>query len=444
MTTISAEQISFSYPTEQVLKSCDFTIPEHELSLLIGPTGSGKSTLLMLLAKLIQPQAGHISPQLAGFMFQNPRQQFAMTTPLDQFIFIMENRRLTAKTAWPKIQAVSQQLQLSALLKQPLTTLSGGQLQRVALGAALLLERDILLLDEPFASVDPDNRRFMLALLHRLQQAGKTILIIDHDLNGYQQICQHVFQLKNYQISELSACQKQQLWQQTPQQQQKFVLPANTADLFQLQTFCLQRGQQRLIKQLHLTIPAGAATLLTGSNGSGKSSLLQVLSKLLPYQGQCLYQGRDLTRWRKRRFFAKVGQVFQAASDQFLTVTVAEELRLSAQQGSVSEQVIQQMLTDFHLQNYLPHSPYLLSGGQQKLVQLMTMLIMGRPVLLLDEPLAGLDQAMTKQVAKWLAWSRDNFEQSQIIVSHQPGLNQLCRYHLRLSHQQLSFQEDGQ
>jgi energy-coupling factor transport system ATP-binding protein len=444
MTTISAEQVSFSYPTESVLHNCDFTIPEHELSLLIGPTGSGKSTLLLLLAKLIKPQTGRISPQPASFMFQNPRQQFAMNTPLDQFIFIMENRQLTAQTAWPKIKAVSQQLRLSALLHQPLRTLSGGQLQRVALAAALLLERDILLLDEPFASVDPESRHFMLGLLHKLQEAGKTILIIDHDLSGYEQICQHVFQLKNQQISELSAVQKQQLWHEVPQHQQKFALPKQTAGLFQLQNFSLQRGQQLLIKQPQLFIPANAAILLTGSNGSGKSSLLQALSKLLPYQGHCLYHGRDISRWRRRRFFAEVGQVFQTASDQFLTVTVAEELELSAKQGKCSAAIIQQMLADFNLQNYLQHSPYLLSGGQQKLVQLLTMLIMGRPVLLLDEPLAGLDQVMIKQVAKWLAWSQAHFGQTQLIVSHQAGLNQLCRYHLRLTDGQLSFQEAGQ
>jgi energy-coupling factor transport system ATP-binding protein len=431
-----------SYQQEQVLTGCDFTIPDHELSLLVGDTGSGKSTLLMLLAKLLKPQAGQVSPELAGFMFQDPRQQFAMATPLDQFIFIMENRQLTAEAAWQKIKVVSRQLKITDLWRQPLTTLSGGQLQRVALAAALLLERDILLLDEPFASVDPQNRQFMLDLLHRLQQAGKTILIIDHDLSGYEQLCQHIFRLQTGKITELTATEKDALYQAAQPKQQKFALPANTeAAAFALKNFSLQRGQTQLLQQIALNIPSGNSILLTGSNGSGKSSLLQVFSKLLPYQGHCLYQGRDLSKWPRRRFFSEVGQVFQTASDQFLTVSVAEELQLSQQHGRCKSDVIQQMLVDFNLEKYLQHSPYLLSGGQQKLVQLLVMLIMGRPVLLLDEPLAGLDQAMTKQAAKWLAWSQQNFAQTQIIVSHQSGLNQLCRYHLRLANQSLSFQE---
>lgn len=443
MTTISAVDVSFSYPTDQVLKNCDFTIPEHALSLLTGNTGSGKSTLLMLLAKLIQPQSGKISPPLAGFMFQNPRQQFAMTTPLDQFIFIMENRQQAANTAWAKIKAVSEQLRLTTLLHQPLTTLSGGQLQRVALAAALLLEREVLLLDEPFASVDPANRRFMLNLLHQLQQAGKTLLIVDHDLTGYEKICQHVFELKQGQIDELSQQQKQKLWRTHPLDQKTFTIPQQSAGVFNLHDFSMRRGQQVLINQKRLSLPVGA-TLLTGSNGSGKSSLLQVLSKLLAYQGHCQYQQRELSRWPRRRFFSEVGQVFQTASDQFLTVSVAEELQLSAKQGKCSDQQIKQMLADFHLQKYWRHSPYLLSGGQQKLVQLMAMIIMGRPVLLLDEPLAGLDHTMTMQVAKLLGWSQQNFNQTQIIVSHQPGLNQLCHYHLHLNQRHLAFQEDNE
>lgn len=441
MTTIKATGVTFAYHQHLILQSCNFVIPNHQLSVLTGPTGSGKSTLLALLGKLRQPQAGNISPQPAGLMFQNPRQQFAMATAFDQFVFSLENLQVEPALARKKICAITRELNLQTILHQPLTTLSGGQLQRVALAAALLMNRGVLLLDEPFASVDPDNRQFLLKVLHSWQEKrGETILIVDHDLHGYEKICQHVFQLQNRQVTELKPAEKEALWTKK-QPALQFSSVRNEPAIFRLQQFSLQRGPAHLLSKTSLILPAGQTTLLTGPNGSGKSSLLQVFSKLLPYQGSCRFRGKEISQWAARPFFKQVKQVFQTASDQFLTPTVGEEIALSEKNSPLSAADQQEMLADFKLQDLAKQSPYLLSGGQQKLLQLAVILLLAPSVLLLDEPLAGLDQAMTQAVAKWLTWSRVHFQQTQLLVSHQPGLNSLCQHHLLLQAGQLQYQE---
>ena len=434
---LSLAATDFSYGQRTVLKHCSLKLPTGSFVLLTGPTGCGKSTLLKLLAGLIPSKVQ--TQGKAVFLFQNPLLQFAMPTLFDELVFALENEQVAQAEALRRIKKAAQAADVEKLLHRPFAQLSGGERQRAALSVLLAMDAAIFLLDEPFANCDPGNRKKLLAVLTKLHQAGKTIIVADHDWSGYQD-CDLVWRLQNGQVlvaTPASFFKKHK----TQAVAHHFALPQEKK-LASFQMSNLAFGyEKKLVDQKRLLLVQGQATWLTGANGSGKTTFLNVLSKLAPYQGQILYAGKDLSRWSKRKYWGQVGQVFQLSSQQFLTANVQDELALSlkAQQPGFFDQAkSQQLLADFGLTSLQKQSPYLLSGGQQKLLQLACMLLLNRPVLLLDEPLAGLDDQYEQTAAAWLKQAQ-RAGQTQLIISHQELPVDQCAYHLVLKDGRLRY-----
>ena len=133
-------------------------------------------------------------------LFQNPSQQFTMKTLERELIFALENLGISPEEMNRKIQTALQLVQTQTLFTRELATLSGGEKQKAALTVLLAMNPDILLLDEPFASIDPTSRKQFIQILARLHQAGKTILVCDHDFNDYADVVDQVVTLKNGQF----------------------------------------------------------------------------------------------------------------------------------------------------------------------------------------------------------------------------------------------------
>lgn len=130
-------------------------------------------------------------------LFQNPSQQFTMKTLKRELIFALENLGISPEEMNQKIQTALQLVQTQTLFTRELATLSGGEKQKAALTVLLAMNPDILLLDEPFASIDPTSRKQFIQILARLHQAGKTILVCDHDFSDYADVVDQVVTLKN-------------------------------------------------------------------------------------------------------------------------------------------------------------------------------------------------------------------------------------------------------
>ncbi|MCC3237841.1 energy-coupling factor ABC transporter ATP-binding protein, partial [Pediococcus acidilactici] len=146
-------------------------------------------------------QPAELTQKLA-LLFQNPREQFAMDQVEKEFIFTLENLAIPADEIDDLITQALSQVGIAHLRHRQLATLSGGELQKVALAITLATGSDLILLDEPFANVDLKSRKALIKLLKKLQaQEGKTILIADHDLNDYAEICYHLYQLDHQLVS---------------------------------------------------------------------------------------------------------------------------------------------------------------------------------------------------------------------------------------------------
>ena len=447
---IRTNQLSFSYDEQQkILNNITLEIPTGKFSLLIGPTGCGKSTLLKILAGLYPKYAGKVSGTVeldglrSAMMFQNAGEQFTMATPREEIIFALENLQLSRDQYLERLNNATKFTQIEQLLDQKITTLSGGEQQRVALAVLVAMDVDLFLLDEPFASCDPEARQFLITKLAHLRDKGKTIILTDHVLTSYENICDYLFQFKRDNVTLLDEANKNELLHDSQQNHPyTFALPENETPCFVLTNAQVEQNRI-LLKQDHLNIITGKTTLITGANGVGKTSLFNVLTKMLPYRGSVTYDKREIRNLTTRKYLLEVGQIFQTATDQFIAVSVEDEIKLSLKQAKDSyftKEKIAEVLDYLDLSQTKDQVVYSLSGGQQKKLQILLMLISSQKVLLIDEPLSGLDHESAQKVMHLLHESQKQRHQTLLIISHElTNLADWCDYHLVFSNHYLTY-----
>lgn len=468
VTELVVQQVNFAYNDATVLRDVSLTMQPGSLNLLVGPSGSGKSTLLKLLAGLYPTfSGGKLTGQLTldgyeihdivpfqrvahiGYLFQNPTRQFVMKTPFEELRFSLENLQVAPEDMTSRIEDALTRVGMRDFMWHDLMTLSGGEKQKVALAAVLAADSHYLLLDEPFANVDPTSRLQLIQLIKAYQQSGKTILIADHDWSGYTDVIDDVFVMADGGLHTASTAEKTTILSQLPTQPAVHTTqPDAVIGDVVLDQVTLTNGDRPLLSKTSLTIPNAKRTLITGPNGVGKSTLFSALVKLYPYGGQILYQNQSLTKRRIAQHVRDVALVFQNAEQQFIAMTMAEELAQAQQMSRFPElwtsAVIDDVLTRLNLAHVRDHIVYQLSGGQQKKLQVLLMLMTGTPVLLFDEPLAGLDSVSQAHLLAIIAEMTTQQAQTVVMISHQlHAVTDWFDYHLQFEDQTLTFRGDA-
>jgi len=175
------------------LADVQFTIHRHERVGIVGPSGCGKSTLLSAIAGLIQPAEGTVEIDEATTPQERLRRCALMPqrdlllpwrTALDNAAIAMENRGMRRSEARDRTRPLFERFGLAEFEERTPNELSGGMRQRVAFLRTLMAEKDILLLDEPFAALDSITRSGMQEwLLAALEQEPRTVLLVTHDVD---------------------------------------------------------------------------------------------------------------------------------------------------------------------------------------------------------------------------------------------------------------------
>ena len=178
-------------------------------------------------------------------------------------------------------------------------------------------------------------------------------------------------------------------------------------------------AREPILRGIELRAAAGRPVLVAGESGSGKSSLLEVISGLASNKSGTIRWNGSILNQRQRR--ALCGMVFQFPERYFLGLTITQELKLGHRRLSTDR--INQILRRVGLEQIdRTMAPERLSGGQQRRLSLAVQLLRGAQVLLLDEPTAGLDWSVRDDVLSLLAdLARD---QVLIVVTHEPELFQ--------------------
>ncbi len=205
------DAISFRYPGGILaLDGVSFEIAPNEAVCLLGSNGCGKSTLLRLLDGLAFPDSGRIEawgrPLLpatladegfsrefrrrVGLVFQDADTQLFSPTVLDEVAFGPLQLGLSHEEVRARCRDVLALLGVERLADREPHALSGGEKKRVAIAAALATDPDVLLLDEPFAGLDPRSQARLVDLLQALRARGKTIVAATHDLSAVEEIAE--------------------------------------------------------------------------------------------------------------------------------------------------------------------------------------------------------------------------------------------------------------
>ncbi|MGM0166253.1 energy-coupling factor transport system ATP-binding protein [Enterococcus sp. AZ135] len=216
------EAINFSYryneAFEVALKNINFEIQTGDFVAIIGANGAGKSTLCNALAGLIpnyfightdgeirikgenisELGVGELS-QTVGLVFQNPFNQLSYTadTVSEELAFGLGNRGIVKEVMIEKINRVAEIVQITDLLNRNPLELSGGQVQRVALAAAIILEPQILILDECTTQLDPVGSQQIMKTVKRLNREGMTIVMVDHDMEKVASLANRILVMKD-------------------------------------------------------------------------------------------------------------------------------------------------------------------------------------------------------------------------------------------------------
>lgn len=176
MSDIIIRNLSKSFGDKRVLEGFDLTVPDGGICCIMGESGCGKSTLIKLIMGIYAPDGGRIAgvPDNIAAVFQEDR--------LCEDFSALTNVRITAArgVTSARISEEFSVLGLEGNEKTPARQLSGGMRRRVALIRAFMADAPLIILDEPFTGLDPDNRALAIDYV-RARRAGKTIILVTHD-----------------------------------------------------------------------------------------------------------------------------------------------------------------------------------------------------------------------------------------------------------------------
>ena len=202
--TIKIENLSFKRDNHVILKNIDLEIKKGDFIALIGKNGSGKTTLALIIMGILKKNKGVVNVfgetngdikkirKKVGFLFQNPEHQLFCNTVTEEIKYGLENDI--------DMNKIMENMNLKRLKDNHPLTLSRGERQRVATATAISNNPEILIIDEPTTGQDWNNIKSFMNILKELNDNGKTILIITHDMRVVGEYCKKVILMDDGEI----------------------------------------------------------------------------------------------------------------------------------------------------------------------------------------------------------------------------------------------------
>ncbi len=473
---IDVASLSFSYVSEltgdrvEALKDVDLSADAGSLTLVCGASGCGKSTLMKALTGLVpQMTPGELDGvvringrnladvaltdvgHLCSSVFQNPRTQFFCDTVAEELAFCGENYGRERATLRQQSERAAKLMGISHLMERKLTTLSGGQLQKVALACALASGAPVLLADEPTSNLDPAAISEVRAALKALKEQGLTIVVVEHRLHFLRGLADQVLLMEGGRVTRrwsgaeffsMGQAQRRSLGLRTlvdpgppetwvgqvqagRQEKQAARQENREATPSQVRLSCrglsFAYGANPVFEGLDADFPAGQITCIAGANGVGKTTLVRVLCGLAaPSSGSISLDGVPASRKTRRSACALV---MQDTGRQLFSDTLAGELTIGA--SHASGQSGEQLLADFDLANLGERHPLSLSGGQKQRLVIAAARATGRPIVILDEPTSGVDARHLDSITATLRRIADEGA-AVVVVTHDGEFAAAC------------------
>jgi len=474
---LDLRDVSYTYEegAKPVLQEISFLVEPGEWVHITGDSGSGKSTLAGLLCGYLPRTGGGLRSGMIyvngidpgeegrirevteriGVVFQDPDAQLVQGRVEDEVAFGPENLRCDIQEIERRVAESLAAVDLSDYRMDNVHSLSGGQRQRTAIAAVLSLETPILVLDEPAASLDAAAKERLLLLLNRLQRQGRTIVTLSGRIDEFAAaagrliVMEHGKMILDGQGEHLLEQERGRLielgllpdrigeYPSSAIEVEGNFLTAKTYSVKPLLeikdlSYAYDLNKGNVLKDLNLSLYAGEWRLLCGENGSGKTTLSRLFMGLLaPPKGRIWWQGQDIARLSLPELAQDIGYVFQQPEHQFVANTVLDELLFGPRavlglrpRERTPEPILQRaeaLLAIVGLQGKEHISPYMLSGGEKRLLSIAAGIIVPKKLYILDEPTAGTDLC---GAAKLVDLCRDAVTSGAalVMITHEPEL----------------------
>lgn len=409
---ITLHRVAMQYPAQRraALVVDELQVEPGTFTLVVGASGSGKSTLLDVVSGVAPASTGgalhgSVRPGRAAAVFQDPERQVLVGQVAEEVAFAPRQQGLALEEVERRTLDQLQLLGCLGLARRPCSSLSGGELQRVLLAAALAGCDPVLVLDEPASQLDAAGEAaFWEVALAATRARGLTVVVAEHRLGRALVHADRVIAMAGGRIVAdgppdvvarlvpgLFADPFSGLVPATPEPGARARLVVESL------TVRTPGGGRSIVRGLSMALAPGSVVSVGGPNGVGKSTLLRALRGLEPATGAVTVDGK--LRGAPERSLRQVSLVSQQAAGLLHATTVREAAgctlaRLGMSRGRVDEQ-----LASAGLLGVADSHPMDLSGGQRQRLAIVVAAAHGPAVLLLDEPTRGMDG----QARRWLA-----------------------------------------
>lgn len=468
MASIEIENLRFTYPSRETPTLLGITarVPCGAFVLLTGPTGCGKSTLLRTLNGLIpHASAGKLTGvvrlngkdiaaqplattcQQVSLLFQNPDDQLFCTLVEDEVAFGLENLGFSPEEIKERITLALKQVGLTGFASRRISSLSGGEKQRVALAAICAMRPQVLLLDEPTSHLDPQGTRDILSIVKHLNsEAGITVILATHQTKEVAPLCSHVWLMDEGRL-RLDLRKVEAFQDTTPYKHLGVQVPADAPP--KSPTSSLKRASYTARSEVLLNIhnlryrysnsnkdavcniscevPRGEVLAIMGANGSGKTTVIHLIAGLLrPSTGTVTIDGKPSGRVKLHQLAGKVGIVFQNPDLLLQAENVRDEVAFGPKNLKFPPKTlkdrIDKTLTQFDLQHLSSEAPYALSRGQRQRTAVASTFSLHPDLFLLDEPTTGQDAQHLHQLMDELCEEIRQEHKTLIFATHDTDL----------------------
>jgi len=389
--------------------------------------------------------------RMVGLIFQDFEAQLFSSTVELEMAFGPENQQLTRMDIGQRITRYLNLVGLTRKRKRETTTLSGGEKQRLCIGSVLAAEPGILVMDEATTDLDPAGRRDVLSLAGVLRQEGRTLVMVDESPETAVDADQIWLMKEGRLLAKgppqklladlplLESCGVGALptvalfsalgWPGLPltveealalidqyglvsrDRSQPITGPASLpgAPILSAQGLSYRYAacETPALQDIDLAIGEGEFIAILGQNGSGKTTLAKHFNGLLkPTSGRMLVSGRLTSAYKRYELARQVGYVFQNPDHQIFAPTVREEvsfgLRVLGEDAKTLERNVAEAMAVTGLAGYEDKTPFLLSRGEKQRVAVASVLAIKPRVIVLDEPMTGLDDRHQRDALEML------------------------------------------
>lgn len=444
MLDVQGLSVRYENRSRPAVDDVSFSIGPGEFVLLMGGSASGKSTAMQAVCGFI-PEIIHAekkgtvridgqafedatsASRVACMVQQDPETQFCTEIVEDEVAFGPENLNLPRGEIRTAVDRALASVCASDLTDRRLTTLSGGEKQKVAIASMLAVGPKLLILDEPTSNLDPRSVREVVAAVDALRRArDMTIVVVEHRPGQFAHLASRAMVMERGRlIKDLGKGSPgfDGLVQGAASRPPARATVSSGARVVEVQGLSYQIRDAKILDDLSFEIAERSIAALMGENGAGKTTLLRLLTGLIqPSSGRINILGQEFGVGKRAEPWVigrDVGFVFQNPNHQIFERTVEKEILFATENYDTPREEAVEAVRRFEAAETVRGfvHPHCLSFGQKRRVNVASASSHGPRLVLLDEPFAGQDTANAAAIKDMIHGLRASGK-TAIVVTH--------------------------